>query len=151
MIREAVVPYPAWHRRRTEESLQHGQQETRPREAWRLQLKGILFLLCKEALVFTLRRFYYTAVINTPTCSSDGSVVVHLEVEGPEQGPAQKAPHVKSVLQRRANGSDWCFLFLWTCSYWPCWVSWPLLAVARLGEVLSDLFKSVDLMNKSAF
>lgn len=45
----------------------------------------------RRTLVFTLRRLYYTAVINTPTCCSNGSVVVHPEVEGPEQGPGQKS------------------------------------------------------------
>lgn len=147
IIGQAVAPYPAWHRRHTEESLQQCQQETRPREAWRLQLKEIL--LCKEDSCLHPQTFvlhssnqYTHLLFWWVCCGSSGGW-------GTRTGARSKKLHVE--LQRRAKGSGWCFLFLCTCSNWSFWVSWPLLAVARLGEVLTDLFKSVDLMNKSTF
>lgn len=115
-------------------------------DVWRLQLKEIL--LCKEDSCLHPQTFvlhssnqYTHLLFWWVCCGSSGGW-------GTRTGPVKKL-HIE--LQRPAKGSGWCFLFLCTCSYWSFWGSWPLLAVARLGEVLTDLFKSVDLMNKSTF
>lgn len=83
--------------------------------------KGYPCYSAKMTLFFTLWCLFSTAVINTPTCCSDGSAVVLLEFENLEHKSGQnfpKLPGQKSVKNYRAwmreAGDIEPFWLIWT-------------------------------------